>query len=70
MKEQCPLAVSMALKGEKFRNSLSVGMTQREELNFKSLGPLLGIDACLRVMQLNLSKFKVSPIKTVQKSLV
>lgn len=29
MKEQCPLAVSMILKGEKFRNSLKGNDTEK-----------------------------------------
>lgn len=63
MKEQRPLAVSMVLKEEKFRNSLKGNDTKRKSA-FKSLGSLLGIDACLGI-QLDLSKLKVFPIKIV-----
>lgn len=63
MKVQWSLAVSMVLKGENFRNSLKGSDTKRKT-TFKSLGLLLGIDAC-RGIQLGLSKLKVSPIKIV-----
>lgn len=63
MKEQYPLAVSMVLKREKFRNSLKGNDTKRKT-TFESLDPLLRIDACLG-MQLDLSKLEVSPIKIV-----
>lgn len=65
MKEQRPLAVSMVLKGEKFRNSLKGNDTKRKT-TFKRLGLLLGIDAC-RGIQLGLSKLKVPHKKSPHK---